>query len=454
MASRWIPRYALGGRNGYRCRRPVTPGEGRVGRMSVEFSTWIDDRTIHTMSTNSGAEKLAFQKWRHFKESFTPELVARAIRESPSPVSRCVDPFGGSGTTALACQFLGVKPITVEVNPYLADLIEAKLAVYDTDLLAADLGRVLRRSRRLAKEAALVPPIEAPRTLVHPGVSGRWVFDSAVARRLGALLGAVASVDNPSRRLFRVLVGGILIDVSNVVVNGKGRRYRKNWQTRPRKAADVEELFTAAAKEAIQDIHRFADRACLEYTLLRGDAREETKNVEPCELAVFSPPYPNSFDYTDVYNLELWMLGYLKDRHGNRHLRQATLSSHVQIQRSYPPAPRGSATLRSTIESLQKARPKLWNRRIPDMVGGYFSDLASVLLSLGTALGTSGQVWLVVGDSRYSGVSIPVAGILEELAPDLGYRVVNIEPFRSMRASAQQGGMKELAESLLVLERA
>ena len=239
--------------------------------MSVEFSTWTEDRSIRSMSTNSGAAELAFQKWRHFKESFTPELVARAVRESPTHLSRCVDPFGGSGTTALTCQFLGVEPVTIEVNPYLADLIESKLVSYDTDLLATDLGRVLKCSRRLAHNCELVLPVEAPQTLVEPGVDGRWVFDAAVADRLGALLSAVECVGYPNRRLFRTLIGGILIDVSNVVVNGKGRRYRKNWQTRPRDPDDVERLFATAAREAIRDIHCFGDRACLKYTVLRGD---------------------------------------------------------------------------------------------------------------------------------------------------------------------------------------
>ena len=421
--------------------------------MSVEFSEWTDDRSIRSMSTNCGATELAFQKWRHFKESFTPELVARAVRESPASVSRCVDPFGGSGTTALACQFLGVEPVTVEVNPYLADLIEAKLVSYDTDLLAADLGRVLRQSTRSAAKSSLMLPVEAPQTLVEPGVDGRWVFDARVAERLGALLGAVESLADPNRRLFRTLIGGILTRVSNIVVNGKGRRYRRNWQHRPRDPDAVEKLFTTAAKEAIEDIHRFADRACLTYELLRGDARKELKNVGRCQLAVFSPPYPNSFDYTDVYNLELWVLQYLADRRANRDLRQATVCSHVQIQRPYLPAPQGSPTLTTVMESLVEARASLWHRRIPEMVGGYFADLTRVLTALGAVLGASGQVWMAVGDSRYSGVSIPVAQILEELVPHLGFHVVNTEPFRSMRASAQQGGMKELAESLLVLEK-
>lgn len=420
--------------------------------MSIAFSKWTDERSIHSMSTNSGAPEIAFQKWRHFKESFTPELVARAVRESPIPVSRCVDPFGGSGTTALACQFLNIEPVTVEVNPYLADLIEAKLVSYDTNLLAADLGRVLRRYERRVSEGSLTLPSEAPQTLVQPGVAGRWIFDATVAVRLGALLDAVDSVSDPNRRLFRTLVGGILIDVSNVVVNGKGRRYRRNWQARPRDPDDVERLFAAAARDAIRDIHRFAERACLRYTLLRGDARKQLKNIEDCELAIFSPPYPNSFDYTDVYNLELWVLRYLRDRRANRDLRQATLCSHVQVQRSYPTAPQGSSTLVAVTEALKGVRKNLWHRRIPEMVEGYFADLCEVLVALNRVLGSSGRLWMVVGESRYGGVSIPVGRILEELAPRLSYRVVNTEPLRTMRSSAQQGGMKELDESLLVLE--
>ena len=422
--------------------------------MSVEFSTWTESRSILSMSTNNGAADLSFQKWRHFKESFTPELVARAVRESPTRVSRCVDPFGGSGTTALACQFLGIEPVTVEVNPYLADLIEAKLVSYDTDLLAADLGRVLGRAKLPASRTSLALPAEAPPTLVEPGVDGRWVFDAAIADRLGALLNAVESVGDPSRRLFRALIGGMLLQISNVVVNGKGRRYRNNWQTRPRDPKDVERLFSAAAREAIRDIHRFSDRACLRYTLLRGDARKELTGVRSCELAVFSPPYPNSFDYTDVYNLELWVLRYLEDRRANRDLRQATMCSHVQIQRSYPSAPTGSATLAAVSESLTNVRENLWHPRIPDMVAGYFADLTSVLVALRKILSASGRLWMVVGDSRYGGVSIPVARILGELVPYIGFRVVNTEPFRSMRSSAQQGGLKELEESLMVLEQA
>ena len=92
------------------------------------FQDWINGREVVSLGTNAGAPALPFQNWRRIKEAFAPELIARALTESPVPVQRCIDPFGGSGTTGLACQFLSVHPVVAEVNPYLADLIEAKLS--------------------------------------------------------------------------------------------------------------------------------------------------------------------------------------------------------------------------------------------------------------------------------------------------------------------------------------
>src|SRR5262249_49942528 len=111
--------------------------------MQATFDEWTRGRTVSSLGTNCGAPELTFQRWKHIKEAFAPELVARAVSESHVQVKRCLDPFGGSGTTALACQFLGIHPITIEVNPFLADLIEAKLIAYDADALAHDLRMVM-----------------------------------------------------------------------------------------------------------------------------------------------------------------------------------------------------------------------------------------------------------------------------------------------------------------------
>ena len=156
--------------------------------------------------------------------------------------------------------------------------------------------------------------------------------------------------------------------------------------------------FCDAVQNAISDIHRYAQREDSRYKIWRGDSRTCLWEPAHCELAVFSPPYPNSFDYTDVYNIELWTLGYLTDSESNRTLRTSTFCSHVQIGRTFPPPPSGSIKLNRTLESLTDRRDELWDNRIPEMVGSYFTDIMAVLDGIYRSLARKGSVWMVVGD--------------------------------------------------------
>ena len=101
-----------------------------------------------SLGTNNGAEPLAFQSWHRFKEAFPPELIQRVLGEEREIPESCLDPFGGSGTTALASQFLGVSSTTIEVDPFLVDVIRAKVESYDSDLLVRDFGLVCRRAAK------------------------------------------------------------------------------------------------------------------------------------------------------------------------------------------------------------------------------------------------------------------------------------------------------------------
>lgn len=421
-------------------------------RTHTDFHQWTGERDLATIGTNSGSAAIPFQSWRSFKEAFAPELTYRAIEETEN-VTRVIDPFGGSGTTALAAQFLGATPTTIEVNPFLADLIEAKLTVYDLDLVVKEYARIIQQ----AKGQHIAPKrffLSAPATFLEPGLNGRYLFSNGVAGRFSAFRDAIDGVTDANiARLFRVLLASAAVPVSNAIVSGKGRRYRKNWESRLIPPGAVDQHFERGVLSALFDLRRFATRKCRDYTLLRGDSRRLLSDVEETDLAVFSPPYPNSFDYTDVYNIELWALGYLKSPADNRSLREATLRSHVQILREMDTPRTGNVALDRTMVALDRIRATLWNKRIPNMVGAYFVDMFVILSDLHRSLRTDGRVYMVVGDSRYGGVDVPVGAILTAQASDLGFKVVSSEPFRSMRASPQQGGRHELAESLIVFQR-
>lgn len=414
------------------------------------FGDWTGERVPVVIGTNSGSQPLAFQNWRRFKEAFAPELIERAVRETSAslqrPVETCVDPFSGSGTTALACQFLGVTPTAIEVNPFLADLAEAKLAPVDAEQVARRLAEVL------SVAPSDGPPFPgAPQTFVEPGVGGRYLFSAEVAARIASLRDAILRVPEVEiRRILRVLLGSASLDVCNATVSGKGRRYRRNWERNDFTARSVDAAFSKAVTSAVFDITRFGRRQSLSYKLVRGDARIELAELHRHDLAIFSPPYPNSFDYTDVYNIELWILGYLSSREDNRCLRHATIRSHVQIYRDMS-AKNVTGRIQSATSELRSIS-SLWNKKIPDMIEAYFDDLSLILGNLRHNINPGGRVYIVVGDSKYAGISIPVAAALSDIALSLGFVQLSSEPFRSMRSSPQQGGRAELAETLLVLE--
>lgn len=423
-----------------------------MARVKVEpdpghsLDNWTEQRRLATIGTNAGTDTIAFQGWRKFKEAFAPEVVERAVRECSLRVDRVLDPFGGSGTTALAAQFLGCEPTTSEVNPFLADLIEAKLSRYDLASLVVDTEAVFNG----VKAVKGVDLSKMPSTFVEPGVNSRWLFSADYADTFSRLLASVNEVEDlVNRRLLKVLLGGVLLETSNTRVSGKGRRYRGSWESRQTSGDDLIASLAARVEAAISDIRRFGNRPEMKYSLHRGDSREISYEPASYELSIFSPPYPNSFDYTDVYNIELWMLGYLTSSSDNGQLRKSTLTSHVQVSRDFAETPSGSGVLDATMTLLDQKRPTLWDPRLPDMVGAYFADMLRVIDRVRLALKPGAEMWMIVGDSRYAGVDVRVAAILGELVAAAGFDLISSEAARSMRASPQQGGAEILPETLL-----
>lgn len=415
------------------------------------YEEWTGSRNVPVLGTNSGTTSLAFQGWHQFKEAFAPELVARAAREMTVTPKTCFDPFGGSGTTALACQFLGIRPTTIELNPYLADLIEAKLVNYDISQLAKDVATVVKQASEYRADAESLL-VNCPKTFLEPGKSGKWVFNSDVAERILAIRACIERIPREdNRRLMRVILGGQLVGLSNVRISGKGRRYRSNWAKREIPPNSVLEKFLGGMISATKDIEKYSARKSFSYKLLRGDVRKTINKVRQFDLSVFSPPYPNSFDYTDVYNLELWTLGYLTTPEDNTQLRKDTISSHVQLRRTYEDAPKGSPLLDSALDEIGDHKDSLWNSDIPLMLGAYFHELNEIIEKMSTKISEGGRIYIVVGDSSYANVRVAVADIIFELAGEIGFSVRKVENLRNMRSSAQQGSQLNLAENLVIL---
>lgn len=403
------------------------------------------------VTTNQDGKVTAFQRWFHFKEAFSPAFVTAAIDSLGYRPKHIVDPFGGSGTTAITSQLLAINATTVEVNPFLADVIKSKVSHLSAEALrsrAADFQARLARTRSNLARLNHLPP-----TFIETEDKQRWIFPLQVAKRLSQYLTCIDAIEDADiQRFFKVVLGAVLIDCSNVYVNGKGRRYRSAWQDNQPTPEMLDEMFGTQFNTVFDDVLRFEGRPRSRIEVVHGDARTALAQVtQPADLIVFSPPYPNSFDYTDIYNVELWVLGYIGCSEDNLRLRRDTLRSHVQIHRAYEMPQHSSACLDATLAALNQQRERLWNNNIPAMVGAYFRDIEMVLAQCHRLLAKKGKVMMVVGDSRYANVRIEVAVIIAEIAKSIGFGSVATREVRQMRSSAQQGGRFQLSESIVEL---
>jgi DNA modification methylase len=370
-------------------------------------------------------------RWYRFKEGYSKDLVHLILGSLGIRVNDCLDPFGGSGTTALACQETGIRCHSIEVNPFLWHLAKSKLSTRYTlsgfdDALESVKRNLIRRIDDDYEE-----PIMS--TLTERSGLDKWLFSRSVLQAVLALRHCFASVHPLYSNLLLVALASILTDVGNTIKDGKCVRYKKNWRKLAFTRQDVADLFLERVN------------------LFREDRKLPDNYVD---AVITSPPYLNSFDYTDVYMPELWALGFINSYEESRRLRRATFCSHVQVTWKKDEA-RLNDSLKALVAEIVGDGNGLWNSIIPKMIAGYFLDMQAVLKELKRIVRPHGKVCIVVGTSSYSKVTVPTDLLLAGLAEDTGFRFEEIRIVRRLNKSTQQANVNGvtqpgLRESMLI----
>ena len=401
-----------------------------------------------------------FHRWYPFVEGFSSKFVALIIEELDYTPSFCLDPFAGSGTTPLACQQLGIKCCSFEVNPFLFDLMKVKLRNgYDGQKMENIIGRI-DQDLRMYKKGWEYPKIET-QTLFEREDLRKWIFDREVAWGIFDILNEIDSLSNKCegkyKPLLKVALASNLVGISNVFRNGKCLSYKRNWQNNGISRQDVHRKFIGFCKDIIlRDVlHIVPNDNGIDNSAFckEGDARKLIKELEDrsIDLVITSPPYLNSRDYTDIYRLELWILGYLNTYKDERELRKSTLRSHVQI------AWHKGETLRikkleKVLKEIEKHREEFWNNSIPEMIKGYFVDMNIIFKSLYKKMKINSKVYINVGNSSYFNSIIETDAIIAEVAEMNQFQVDEIRVARYLKSSGQQDS-KRIRESVIVLTK-
>jgi DNA modification methylase len=397
---------------------------------------------------------LARHRWYDFKEGFSEALVREAISEMVhSKPLRILDPFSGSGTTLVASGRCGHTGVGIEVNPFLAFAARAKCSpnISEQSIIASCLADVLSQA-----EYEVPSPLEGKSTFTERAGITQWLFNRSVLRGFTSLFIASSQAGDLSGPM-KLALFGALMDCCNAKRDGKCLRYRKGWQTLGLTSVDLRASFVSRMKIVAKDLvgPKFQSS---ELETIEGDARERMRALgdNSFDIVVTSPPYLNSFDYSDVYRPEMFAGGFVKNNAELRQIRLQTIRSHVQV--GWQPAEFiCSPMLGPILQELSQTR--LWDHRLPAMVQSYFADMEIILSEARRIVRSKGQAWIVVSTSAYGGVHIPVDLIIADIASRVGWRLRGVYVLRNLRAAGQHWSYLDtpvrapLRESLIVLEK-
>ena len=391
-----------------------------------------------------------FQRWYRYKEGYSIELVELLINEyNENPKGIILDPFLGSGTTILGARKCNLKSIGYEVNPFSYFLFKVKTEKYNQK----DLQEFLKTYKFVLNDSKL---LNQDYELPLLSFSSK-VFDLEIEKYI---MNVKVRIDkyNENLKVKNLLLIGWLSSIekfSNYRKSGNGLKIRK---TKNKKIITIDQVYNYLNDEYEKMYNDISTTKNSKTSIVYNKSSLQMKNDitdKSISGIIFSPPYANCFDYTEIYKLELWFGGFVKSYDDMKKLRKQTLRSHLNASLSDD----DDSILKSDIlkELIVKlSQKKVWDKKIHIMLKDYFSDMFKIIEDSYEVLEDNGFCCIIVGNSAYGGIVFPTDLILADFAENIGFKVDKIDVYRYIIPSSQQynetlKNKKYLRESVVCL---
>lgn len=372
----------------------------------------------------SDHDVLPVHRWFRFKESFAASLFPTILREigpELGPRFSFLDPFCGVGTSLIAAQTLSALGIRIETtgieyNPLISFIARTKAQWPLVDI---------KRVRELAGNVLLAPIADRDAVPSLSSFKEERCMSAHTARRLLGMKQAILkSGSGVNQDCLLLALASAVERLSRTRKDGRALRLV------PKKRARASTVVAARFEQVLHDLQFM--QAVLKTapvpTILNGDGRQlASYNIPPrsVDLVLTSPPYPNNIDYSEVYKLELWLLGFVQSTKEFYDLRHNTFRSHptADIRKDWKELrarlARGrTGTLLSSL--FDSTDPESWRQRL---VIGYCSDLWDSLSQSHRVLRSGGYAVIVVGNSLHGGKAAPYLVPTDMLVATIGERV-------------------------------
>lgn len=367
--------------------------------------------------------------WLRLTPAYSVHVVEALVARC-TPADLMLDPFCGTGTTALVCTQAGVRCHTIDINPFLVWLARAKCAAYAAPTVEAARAIMAEALADLDMSAAncWTPPIKDIEKWWEPATL-------RLLARIFAQLRAV-DVDETTRDLLLVIFCRAMIAAASVHFGHQSMSFKRQTGGQTQPAGAVEERVRALFRLASTEVLRSAlEPLRLELGLaFLGDARDLRAALPDggYTAVITSPPYPNRMSYIRELRPYMYWLGYLGAGRDAGELDWRAIGGTWGCATSnlarWSPDP-AYAVPHDGFEAVVAriaARSELLGR----YVARYFEDVVRHVRSLLPILATDARLHYVVGNSKFYDVVLPTEALYAAIFRAHGLADVQIATLR------------------------
>ena len=403
--------------------------------MTRRSSGNLRQRPEYTHKFNRGVGR---HGWLRLTPAYSKKIVEE-ILEGGNPRDRVLDPFCGTGTTALSAVNRGHTAVTVDINPFLVWFTRAKTARYSADDLV-QATRVAELALDNANRKDLEP---APEPTIHR--IERWWSGEArtFLRYLKASIHEVAGHTGPVSDLLYVAFCRTLIQLSNAAFNHQSMSFKNSTQCNFDNQMGFDLVFLNDVRFVLDSARENPSGTPI---VICGDARDLSEHLdERFDMVISSPPYANRVSYIRELRPYMFWLGYLFNGRDAGELDWHAIGGTWGIATSRLSAwsasghcwvPDGLSAILVRIANEQHQSGEL----LAKYVAKYCEDMSRHFDSLRKVLNPGARIHYIIGNSTFYGVVVPSEKIYASVLREYGFQHIDI------RAIRKRNSKKELIE--------
>lgn len=346
--------------------------------------------------------------YHRYPAKFIPQLVSKFIEKYTNVDSTVGDVFAGCGTTLVECKLKGRKSIGVDINPIAELITKAKTTPINPTTLNENIRLIKNEIKDYDCKLKYYKKY-------HPKID--YWFKEKEKNKIFYLLNIINRNNCREIRIFYLCALSHILKSCSVWLQDSTKP-----QTDPNKkiidpfAAFLFHLERMAKRNSLFFDYLSKNNLLeLKCEIINADAKNTKIAKASIDTIITSPPYVTSYEYADIHQLSVFLLGQIEDLSQFRKNFIGTFHSGIKDLNVNSPIAQ---------EIVQKLYKK--EKKIAFEVANYFNDMEKVTLEMHNILKESGILCLVIGNTVLRDIQIKTAESFAEILYLNGFKIKDV----------------------------